>query len=63
MQNLEAIHTRLQDENVQLRAALSDEVDADILEAISNLTARQFAFQASLQTTASVLDLSLFNFL
>ena len=39
LQNLEAIENQLNDEDVQLRSALSQEVDADIIEAISNLTA------------------------
>ena len=63
LQNLEAIENQLQDEDVQLRSALSQEVDADIIEAISNLTARQYAFEASLRTTASVLQLSLLNYI
>ena len=36
---------------------------ADIIEAISNLTARQYAFEASLRTTASVLQLSLLDYI
>jgi flagellin-like hook-associated protein FlgL len=63
LQNLTAIEHQLQDENVELRDALSKEVDADIIEAISNLTARQYAFEASLRTTASVLQMSLFDFI
>jgi flagellar hook-associated protein 3 FlgL len=63
LQNLEAIENQLQDEDVQLRSALSQEVDADIIEAISNLTARQYAFEASLRTTASVLQLSLLDYI
>jgi flagellin-like hook-associated protein FlgL len=63
LQNLEAIENQLKDEDVQLRAALSQEVDADIIEAISNLTARQYAFEASLRTTASVLQLSLLDYI
>jgi flagellin-like hook-associated protein FlgL len=63
LQNLEFIELRLEDENVQLRAALSDDIDVDLVQAISDLTARQFAFQASLQTAASLMQLSLLNFL
>jgi flagellar hook-associated protein 3 FlgL len=63
LQNLEAIETQLKDEDVQLRSALSQEVDADIIEAISNLTARQYAFEASLRTTASILQVSLFDYI
>jgi flagellin-like hook-associated protein FlgL len=48
---------------VQLQSALSDEIDVDLVEAISNLTARQISLQASLQAMANVLQLSLLNFL
>jgi flagellin-like hook-associated protein FlgL len=63
LQNLDVIDVRLQDEDVQLRTALSRDFDVDLVEAISNLTAKQFAFEASLRTTASLLQLSLLNFI
>jgi flagellar hook-associated protein 3 FlgL len=63
IQNLEVIDTRLEDENVQLQSALAQDMDVDLVEAISNLTARQFAFEASLRTSASILQLSLLNFI
>jgi len=63
IQNLEVIDVRLQDENVQLQSALSEEVDVDLIEAISQLTARQYAFEASLRTTASLMQMTLLNFL
>ncbi|MCA9236569.1 MAG: hypothetical protein KDA44_13930 [Planctomycetales bacterium] len=62
-QALELSQQNLQDEDVQLRSALSDEIDVDLVEAISNLAARQASLQASLQTTANILQLSLLNFL
>jgi flagellar hook-associated protein 3 FlgL len=63
LQSLETINSKLQDEDVQLKSALSDDMDVDLVEAISNMTARQYAFQASLQTAASVLNLSLLDFI
>jgi flagellin-like hook-associated protein FlgL len=62
-QNLSIVDIKLQDENVQLRSALSDDIDVDLVEAISNLTARQYAFEASLRTAASLLQISLLNFI
>lgn len=53
----------LEDEDVQLRSALSEEIEVDLLEAISNLTARQVSLQASLQAVANILQLSLLNYL
>ncbi|HEY2253073.1 MAG TPA: flagellin, partial [Planctomycetaceae bacterium] len=63
LQSLGVIGTRLQDENTQLQSALSDETDVDLVSAISNLTARQYALQGSLQTTANILQLSILNYL
>ena len=48
---------------MQLQSALSQDMDVDLVEAISNLTARQYAFEASLRTAASLLQLSLLNFI
>jgi len=63
LQSLEVIETRWEDDNVQLQGALSDEIGVDLVEAISNLTARQFALEASLRTTASLLQMSILNFI
>ena len=63
LQTLDAVKTRLEDESVQLQSALSNEIDVDLVEAISNLTARQFALQASLQMTGSILSLSILDYI
>jgi flagellin-like hook-associated protein FlgL len=63
LQSLDIIKTRLEDENVQLQSALSNEIDVDLVEAISNLTARQYALQASLQTAANILNLSILDYI
>ena len=60
---LDITQTSLEDEDVQLRSALSEELDVDLVEAISNLTARQISMQASLQASASLLRVSLLDFL
>ena len=62
-QHLEAIQSQLEDEDVQLRATLSKEIDTDMVSAIANLTARQAALEATLRLTANVHQMSLFNFL
>jgi flagellin-like hook-associated protein FlgL len=62
-QNLDIVDIKLQDENVQLQSALSIDLDVDLVEAISNLTARQHAFEASLRTAASLLQITLLNFI
>lgn len=62
-QALELSQRNLEDEDVQLQSALSEEIDVDLVEAISNLVARQTSLQASLQTSANILQLSLLDFL
>jgi flagellin-like hook-associated protein FlgL len=63
LQSLQIIDQSLEDENVQLTTALSEEIDIDLIEAISNMTARQYAFEASLRTAGSLLQLTLLNFI
>jgi len=62
-QNLDVLGQRLEDEQIELQRALSVEVDVDLVEAISEFTARQASFQASLQTTAQSFQLTLLDFL
>lgn len=63
LDSLDTLKIRLEDEEVELRNSLSLEIDVDLTEAISNFTARQFSLQASLQTTASLLQLTVLNFI
>ncbi len=60
---VEVLTTRLEDETVNLRTSLSSEMDVDIVEAISNLTIQQTAYQASLQMIGQSFQLTLLNFL
>jgi len=62
-QGLDTLQTRLDDEIISLGDSLSKEIDVDLPEAISNFTARQASYEASLQTTALVSKLSLLDFL
>ena len=62
-QNLELSQFTLQDEQIQLQAALSEEIDVDLVQAISELTARQLSFEASLRAAASALQLSILDFI
>jgi flagellar hook-associated protein 3 FlgL len=63
VQTLGVISSNLKDENVQLQSSLSDDTEVDMAQAISDMTARQYSMQASLQTAASMLQLSLLNYL
>ena len=61
--NLELAKFNLQDEEIQVKAALSEEIDVDLVQAISDLTARQISLEASLRASANILQLSLLNFI
>ena len=61
--SLDALQTRLELEEIDLRSALSEEIDVDLAQAISDLTARQISLQASLQLTGSISQLTLLDFL
>ena len=63
LQGLDAIQQRLEDEEVELKTALSLEVDMDLAAAISDLTTKQVAFEASLRSMGQIFQLSLLNFL
>lgn len=62
-QGLDVLNARLQDEDVELKGALSNEIETDFTASVSNLAARQASLQASLQLTAQAFQLSLLNYL
>jgi flagellar hook-associated protein 3 FlgL len=62
-QAIDTIQTQIEDQVNQLKASLSDDIETDLPEAISNLTAKQAALQASLQLAAQVFQTSLLNYL
>jgi len=60
---LQVVQQRLDSEEIELRETLSKELDVDIAAAISEMTTRQIAMQASLRTMGSLLQVTLLNFL
>lgn len=60
---LDVLRTRIEDEEVQLKASLSTEIDVDFTEAVSLLAARQASLEASLRLTAQIFQLSLLRFI
>lgn len=62
-QGLQILEYRLEDETVELQRTLSNEIDADLVETISNLTARQTSLEASLRQSAATLRISLLDYL
>ena len=61
-QGLDAITTRNDDEQVELKTVLSDEIDVDMAQAASISCARQAAYEASFRSIASLYQLSLLDF-
>lgn len=62
-QALDAIAVRNDDEQVELKSVLSDEIDVDMAQAASDFIARQAAYEASLRSIASLHSLSLLDFI
>ena len=62
-QGLDSLSTSLSNQNIQLQQTLSQEYDADLPQVISDLTARQTAYQASLQMIAQLSKMTLLDYL
>lgn len=60
---LDILSERLEEDNIELRQTLSDEIEVDLTEAISNLLARQASYEASLQLMGQTFRLSLLDYL
>jgi flagellar hook-associated protein 3 FlgL len=63
LQTVDALQTRLGNNNTQLQSSLSAAIDVNLPQVISDMTAEQASFQASLQLTARVFQLSLLNYM
>ncbi len=57
------LQTRQDSERINLEGALSLEIDVDFVEVVSELTARQTAYQASLQLAGRTFQLTLLDYL
>jgi flagellar hook-associated protein 3 FlgL len=62
-QGLQMVQDQLSSQNVGLQTALSDNHDVDMVKVVSDLTARQTAYQASLVSLGKIMQLSLLNYL
>lgn len=61
--SLQVLEEQVQDEDIQLRATLSEEIDADLVKAISELSARQANMEATLRLIGQTLQLSVLSFI
>jgi len=62
-QAIDTIQNQIDDQVIQLKSNLSDDIDTNLPDAIAQLTARQVALQASLQLAAQVFKTTLLNYL
>jgi flagellar hook-associated protein 3 len=62
-QTLSAVSTQIDNEELNLKSAMSTSYDTDMASAVSQYTQAQIAYQASLQTTASLMKMTLLNFI
>ncbi|MEZ6070687.1 MAG: flagellin [Pirellulales bacterium] len=62
-QSLDVLQQRLESEETELQSALSEEIETDTVEAISELASRQAALQASLAITGQISRLTLLEYL
>ncbi|HUT11147.1 MAG TPA: flagellin [Thermoguttaceae bacterium] len=62
-QGLDITQVRLDNEEIDLKESLSRDFDVDMIQAISDFTARQISFEASLRTAAQLLSITLLNYL
>lgn len=60
---LESVKERALDDDLNLRAMLSQVEDVDMVDALVSMQAQQNAYEAALSTTAKILPMSLLNFL
>jgi flagellin-like hook-associated protein FlgL len=62
-QTLDSILLQLDNEEVELRKALSEEIDADLVEVVSQLASRQANLEATLRLVGQMMQLSVLSFL
>lgn len=62
-QGLDSLKARQDNEEVELQSNLSQDLDADYVQAVSDFTGRQMSFQASLQAAASIFKMTLLDYL
>lgn len=62
-QGLDILSDRLDSEDTDLRGALSEDYDADFVQAASDFNGRQIAYEASLKAAAQIFQLTLLNYL
>lgn len=62
-QGLDTLGQRIEDETIELKSTLSAEIEVDLVQAVSDLSARQASFQASLQLMGRTFQLTLLDYI
>ncbi len=62
-QSLTTINTQISNEQISLQSAMSNLYDTDMASAAADYTSAEITYQATLQTTASILKTTLLNYL
>ena len=62
-QSLSTVSTQIDNEELNLQTVMSNSYDTDMANAVSQYTAAQISYQATLQTTASLMQMTLLNYL
>ena len=62
-QSLDALSIRLDNDELELRSTLSKDLDTDLVQMISELTARQANLEATLQIVGRAMQLTLLDFI
>lgn len=63
VQNIELVRQQIEDVNIDLASQLSNQIDADFAQVISEVAARQASMEASLRVIAQISSLTVLNFL
>jgi len=62
-QALSTTNTQLSDQQINLQSAMSTDYDTNMANAIADYTTEQIAYQATLETTASIMKMTLLSYL
>lgn len=62
-QHVDVLKARGEDEILELKSNLSLEIDVDMIQAITDMTAKQASFQASLKTAGQLYQLTLLDYI
>ncbi|PQO33762.1 flagellar hook-associated protein FlgL [Blastopirellula marina] len=62
-QHVDVLKARGEDEILELKSNLSQEIDVDMIQAITDMTAKQASFQASLKTAGQLYQLTLLDYI